>query len=48
MEDSLDGGPPSVGSGEIPSVIATPTGSVSTTPGTSKKVRNVSVSINCF
>ncbi|XP_056638138.1 protein polybromo-1 isoform X1 [Diorhabda sublineata] len=43
MEDSLDGGPPSVGSGEIPSVI--PSTPVSTTPvptpvPTSKKKSN--------
>lgn len=43
MEDSLDGGPPSVGSGEIPAVIAsTPLGTAISTPGTAKKVRNVS------
>lgn len=42
IEDSLDGGPPSVGSGEIPtpitaSIIATPTPGVTTTPVSSKK-----------
>jgi protein polybromo-1 len=36
MDDSLDGGPPSVGSGDIPAVVATP-GNVLTTPATGKK-----------
>lgn len=39
MEDSLDGGPPSVGSGEIPTVVST-SGSTTTTPATTKKVKN--------
>ncbi|XP_064212434.1 protein polybromo-1 isoform X5 [Tribolium castaneum] len=39
MEDSLDGGPPSVGSGEIPVIIATPGTSLST-PNTTKKKPN--------
>lgn len=40
MEDSLDGGPPSVGSGEIPTVVPTvvATTSTTTTPVTAKKV----------
>lgn len=43
MEDSLDGGPPSVGSGEIPvpiqtTNITTNTNSTPTTPASSKKV----------
>lgn len=39
MEDSLDGGPPSVGSGDIPAaVVATPGGTTST-PVTTKKVK---------
>lgn len=39
MEDSLDGGPPSVGSGDIPTTItSTPGSSVPVTPSTSKKV----------
>lgn len=40
MEDSLDGGPPSVGSGEIPVPIQTTTNTTSTPtpPTTSKKV----------
>lgn len=39
MEDSLDGGPPSVGSGEIPVLVHTP-GAATTpaTPATTKKV----------
>lgn len=43
MEDSLDGGPPSVGSGEIPTVVPTvaTTSSTTTTPVTSKKVFSV-------
>lgn len=43
MEDSLDGGPPSVGSGEIPVVVPnTPvTTPVSTPAPTSKKVRKL-------
>lgn len=43
MDDSLDGGPPSVGSGDIPVVISTPGNNTITTPVTSKKVcKNVS------
>lgn len=44
MEDSLDGGPPSVGSGEIPTVVPTvaTTSSTTTTPVTTKKV------LQCF
>lgn len=38
MDDSLDGGPPSVGSGDIPTTItSTPGSSVPVTPSTSKK-----------
>ncbi|XP_022920699.1 protein polybromo-1 isoform X3 [Onthophagus taurus] len=43
MEDSLDGGPPSVGSGEIPVVIpstSATTGTATTTPATVKKKLN--------
>ncbi|CAH1119196.1 unnamed protein product [Phaedon cochleariae] len=41
MEDSLDGGPPSVGSGEIPVVICTPgANTTATTPATTKKKSN--------
>ena len=38
MDDSLDGGPPSVGSGDIPAVVSAP-GTTLATPVTSKKVR---------
>lgn len=38
IEDSLDGGPPSVGSGEIPTTVVTTTNSTLATPTTSKKV----------
>lgn len=38
MEDSLDGGPPSVGSGEIPAVMSTPGNSGTATPVSTKKV----------
>lgn len=38
MEDSLDGGPPSVGSGEIPVLIQTPGNNIPTTPASTKKV----------
>lgn len=44
MEDSLDGGPPSVGSGDIPAIIPPPgtstpnTNNTPTTPATAKKV----------
>lgn len=37
MEDSLDGGPPSVGSGEIPAATVVVPGNT-TTPVTTKKV----------
>lgn len=37
MEDSLDGGPPSVGSGEIP-IIAASGNSGTSTPASGKKV----------
>lgn len=39
MEDSLDGGPPSVGSGEIPVLVQTPGPPASSTPASSKKVK---------
>lgn len=39
MEDSLDGGPPSVGSGDIPAAISTPSNSGTATPISGKKVR---------
>ncbi|KAJ8965412.1 hypothetical protein NQ314_004164, partial [Rhamnusium bicolor] len=39
MEDSLDGGPPSVGSGEIPVVVPTPGTNTPVTPATTKKIR---------
>lgn len=38
MEDSLDGGPPSVGSGDIPAAISTPCNSGTATPVSTKKV----------
>lgn len=38
MEDSLDGGPPSVGSGEIPIHVQTPGINTPVTPVTTKKV----------
>ncbi|CAH0559025.1 unnamed protein product [Brassicogethes aeneus] len=37
MEDSMDGGPPSVGSGEIATVIATTANTLPVTPASSKK-----------
>lgn len=40
MDDSLDGGPPSVGSGEIPAIVVTP-GTTSATPITTKKVQKL-------
>lgn len=38
MDDSLDGGPPSVGSGEIPVLVPTPGASTPATPASTKKV----------
>lgn len=38
MEDSLDGGPPSVGSGEIPTASPMPGNSGTATPASTKKV----------
>lgn len=38
MEDSLDGGPPSVGSGEIPVLVQAPGNNTPATPATTKKV----------
>lgn len=39
IEDSLDGGPPSVGSGEIPTTVVAAQGiPTTTTPTTTKKV----------
>lgn len=38
MEDSMDGGPPSVGSGEIPVLIQNPGTNIPATPVTTKKV----------
>lgn len=42
MEDSLDGGPPSVGSGDIPAAIVTP-GNTVATPASSKKVSDSAI-----
>lgn len=48
MEDSLDGGPSSVGSGDIPAaVVATPGGTTST-PVTVKKVKQNTNSMTVF
>lgn len=41
MEDSLDGGPPSVGSGEIPAATLTPCNSGTATPVSTKKVGGI-------
>lgn len=38
MEDSLDGGPPSVGSGDIPVAVVAQGNSGVTTPASTKKV----------
>lgn len=47
MEDSLDGGPPSVGSGDIPAAVVVPPGNnnATPTPVTGKKVRKVKETI---
>lgn len=42
MEDSLDGGPPSVGSGDIiPAAVSTPCNSGTATPVSTKKVSDL-------
>lgn len=46
LEDSLDGGPPSVGSGDIPAPIGVVAGSTMSTPISSKKVQNCSFVFN--
>lgn len=47
MEDSLDGGPPSVGSGDIPAATVVVPGNT-TTPVTTKKVRSTTIVFKFF
>lgn len=48
MEDSLDGGPPSVGSGDIPAAVATPGNSGTATPASTKKVSSDAIHLGAM
>lgn len=46
MDDSLDGGPPSVGSGEIPILVQPPGTNTPATPASTKKVKKNAYFVN--